>query len=83
MLELLASYSLGEVLIFIVVFALALKEFFNVFDFFKAKAKLWLTGEQEKEKNSVSLQELAEKIDKFGYGIFSEWAFKRNSRKNG
>ena len=63
-LELLASYSLGQVLVFIVVFALALKEFFNVFDFFKAKAKLWLTGEQEKEKNSVSLQELAEKIDK-------------------
>lgn len=64
MLELLAGYSLGQVLIFIVIFALALKEFFNVFDFFKAKAKLWLTGEQEKEKNSVSLQQLAEKMDK-------------------
>lgn len=64
MLELLAGYSLGQVLIFIVVFALALKEFFNVFDFFKAKVKLWLTGEQEKEKNSVSLQKLAEKMDK-------------------
>ena len=64
MLELLAGYSLGQILIFIVIFALALKEFFNVFDFFKAKAKLWLTGEQEKEKNSISLQQLAEKMDK-------------------
>lgn len=64
MLELLASYSLGQILIFIVIFALALKEFFNVFDFFKARVKLWLTGEQEKEKNSISLKQLAEKMDK-------------------
>lgn len=64
MLELLASYSVGQILVFIVIFAFALKEFFNVFDFFKDKAKLWLTGEQEKEKNSVSLQQLAEKMDK-------------------
>ena len=64
MLELLASYSLGQILVFIVIFAFALKEFFNMFDFFKDKAKLWLTGEQEKDKNSVSLKQLAEKMDK-------------------
>ena len=64
MVELLATYSVTEIIVFVVLLALALKEVFNLYDFFKARAKLRLTTENRTEEDRASLHSLMGKIDK-------------------
>lgn len=63
MLELLTTYSFGQIAIFLVLLFLAIKEFLSLLDFFKARNKLWFTREQKKEKDDISLQDLIQKVD--------------------
>lgn len=62
--QLLETYSVGEIVIFLVFLITALREFIGLIDFFKARGRLQLNREKEKEENSDSLRMLGEKIDK-------------------
>lgn len=63
MLELFATYSVGQIIIFIIILLLAIKEFFSLIDFFKNRAKSLFDREKKKQENDVSLQELVKKMD--------------------
>lgn len=60
--ELLTSYSVSEIMIFIILLALALKEFITLFDFFKDKIKALLAVEKRNEESSFSSQHLVKEI---------------------
>lgn len=60
MLELFASYSVGQILIFLIMFALALKECFTLIDFFMKKLKN-IFDKENKEKDFK--EEILERID--------------------
>lgn len=64
MLELLNSYSPGQIIIFLFILFVAIKELIGLIDFFKARNKLWFTAVKKKEDNDISLQKLVEKMDK-------------------
>ena len=63
MLELFATYSVGQIIIFIIILLLAIKEFFSLIDFFNNRAKSLFDREKKKQENDVSLQELVKKMD--------------------
>ena len=63
MLELFATYSVGQIIIFIIILLLAIKEFFSLIDFFNNRTKSLFDREKKKQENDVSLQELVKKMD--------------------
>ena len=63
MLELFATYSVGQIIVFIIILLLAIKEFFSLIDFFNNRAKSLFDREKKKQENDVSLQELVKKMD--------------------
>ena len=63
MLELFTTYSVGQIIIFIIILLLAIKEFFSLIDFFNSRAKSLFDREKKKQENDVSLQELVKKMD--------------------
>ena len=63
MLELFTTYSVGQIIIFIIILLLAIKEFFSLIDFLNSRAKSLFDREKKKQENDVSLQELVKKMD--------------------
>ena len=63
MLELFATYSVGQIIVFIIILLLAIKEFFSLIDFFNNRAKSLFDREKKKQENDVALQELVKKMD--------------------
>ena len=63
MLELFTTYSVGQIIIFIIILLLAIKEFFSLIDFFNNRTKSLFDREKKKQENDVSLQELVKKMD--------------------
>ena len=61
--ELFATYSVGQIIVFIIILLLAIKEFFSLIDFFNNRAKSLFDREKKKQENDVSLQELVKKMD--------------------
>lgn len=61
MLELLKNYSVDQILIFIILLALALKEFINWYDWFKNRFRKPIEEEKDKEEKE---QEIIERLDK-------------------
>ena len=63
MLELFATYSVGQIIIFIIILLLVIKKIFSLSDIFNNKAKSLFDREKKKQENDVSLQELVKKMD--------------------
>lgn len=58
MLELLATYSLKEIAVFLVLFLLAVKEGITIWDFFKDRKKLMVEHEEDRKANKESVDAL-------------------------
>lgn len=63
MAELLAKYSVEQIIIFIGLLFVAFKEVCDMFDYIKQKGLLWFKAEQKQEQNDNVLQQLVDKID--------------------
>lgn len=62
MLTLFNNYSVTQIIIFVIILAVALKEFIVLIDFFKTKAKEISEGRQKQEKSYQMLQQMAERM---------------------
>lgn len=55
------SYSVGEIIIFIIILALAIKEFISLLDWFKSRGKKYYDKQEEPQKN---MNEIHEKLQR-------------------